>query len=110
MGPDKCLSASYRPHPTGGPTTGRHLLPPWWPVFNSLCAPNLEWGGGGGDARRRAARRKDSRRAERKLSRKSEFRHRIYLRNLGLVLVSGVAAVVGAEEEDEEEEEEEAAS
>lgn len=58
------------------------------------------------DARRQAlARGKDNRRAEWKLSSKSEFRHSVYLRNLGLVLVSGVV-----EEEDEEEEDEEAAS
>lgn len=60
------------------------------------------------DARRQAlATGKDNRRAEWKLSSKSEFRHSVYLRNLGLVLVSGVVVV---EEEDEEEEEEEAAS
>lgn len=59
------------------------------------------------DARREKAREKDSRTAERKLGSKSDFRHCVYLRNLGLVLVSGVV-VVG--EEDEEVEEEEAAS
>lgn len=57
------------------------------------------------DRRRRG---KDSRRAKRKLSSKSEFRPGVYLRNLGLVLVSGV--VVVEEEEDEEEEEVVAAS
>ena len=57
------------------------------------------------DARRQAAGSKDSRRAKRKLSSKSEFRPGVHLRNLGLVLVSG--AVMAEEEEDEEEEEEE---
>lgn len=50
------------------------------------------------DARRQTATRgKDSRRTKRKLSSKSESRHSVYLRNLGLVLVSGVVVV---EEED----------
>lgn len=53
------------------------------------------------DARKQAAGRKESRRAKRKLRSKSEFRPGVYLRNLGLVLVSG--AVVVEEEEDEEE-------
>lgn len=57
------------------------------------------------DQRRRG---KDKRRVKRKLSSKSEFRPSVYLRNLGLVVVSGV--VVVEEEEDEEEEEVVAAS
>lgn len=57
------------------------------------------------DSRRQTARGKD-RRTKRKLSSKSESRHSVYLRNLGLVLVSGVVVV---EEEDKVVVEEEAA-
>lgn len=52
-------------------------------------------------------RGKGSKRAERKLRSKSEFRHSVYLRNLGLVLVSGVVVV---EEEEAKVVEEEAAA
>lgn len=57
------------------------------------------------DASRQAARGRRGRRAERKLSSQSVFRHTVYLRNLGLVLVSGVVVVVeeGGNVEDEAE-------
>lgn len=47
---------------------------------------------------------KDSRRAEGTLGRKAEFRPSVYLRNLGLVLVSGVVVVEGEEAKVVEEE------
>lgn len=90
-------TASTRHLNPGGPAPFSSLMA----SFNSLtlCAPTLEWGGRGwGLPEDRRREEKHSRRAERKLSRKSEFRHCVYLRNLGLVLVAGV--VVVEEEED----------